>query len=357
MDTTLDRLADHLRARADAAPTVALLQPAEPFLDTVGEAMRRRLFVTEDGAGTPMCLRPEFTIPLCLHHIASDALVGTSYAGVGTVFRQGQHPREFPQAGIEYVGHMNAAKTDADALRAMLDALAVAGVRAPAVTLGDKALFTALLRSLDLTAGWRERLVRAFGDPDALDLLLAELASPPAGPPETEEERWAVEGDEERLVARVSELMHAGGLSPTAGRRPEVVARRAIERARDARARLDPFALHILRSFLALDQPLADALASLDTLGTQGAVDWDGTLDGLRARAQALDGLALRFRAGFGHPLDYYTGLLFEARPEDAAGSDPAVAVGGRYDGLCLALGAPAPVPAVGFTIAVDRVR
>ena len=349
MPELLDRLADHLRARADEAPAVALLQPAEPFLDTVGEAMRRRLFVTEDGEGTSMCLRPEFTIPLCLHHIRSDAFVGTSYAGVGTVFRQERERPEFPQAGIEYLGHMNAAKADAEALRAMLDALDVAAVPDPAVTLGDKALFAALIGSLALSESWRGRLLRAFGDAEALDGLLRELASAPAEAPASDEERWAIDGDTERLEAHVRDLMRAGGLSPTAGRDPAVIARRTVERAQDRRTRLDPFALQILRTFLAIDQPLPDALRSLQTLGEQGEVDWGGTLDGLGARAAALDGLSLRFRGGFGRPLDYYTGLLFEARVADRA-----VAGGGRYDRLCSVLGAAAPVPAVGFTIAVD---
>ena len=353
MHELLDRLADHLRARADEAPAVALLQPAEPFLDTVGEAMRRRLFVTENENGASLCLRPEFTIPLCLHHIASDSFVGTSYAGVGTVFRQGREAgeaSEFPQADIEYLGHSAAARTDVLALDAMLDALAVAGIADVTVTLGDKALFGALVASLGLSPSWQNRLARAFGDPLTLQALTDELASPPAGPPGSDEERWAVEGDTERLEAHVRDLMRAGGLSPRAGRDPAVIATRAVERARDARQRLDPFTLHVLRTFLALDQPLADALASLETLGEQGEIAWNGTLAALHERAASFDAGAVRFRAGFGRPLDYYTGLLFEARLNGIA-----VAGGGRYDRLCSVLGAASPVPAVGFTIAVDR--
>ena len=356
MPELLDRLSDHLRARADEAPAVALLQPAEPFLDTVGEAMRRRLFVTEDEHGTSLCLRPEFTIPLCLHHIESDSFVGTSYAGVGTVFRQEREAgdaAEFPQAGIEFLGHSNAARIDVAALDAMLDALTVAGVPDPAVTLGDKALFTALVGSLGLSASWQNRLARAFGDAAALETLAAELASPPADAPGSDEERWAIDGEVERLETHVRDLMRAGGLSPTAGRDPAVIAERAVERARDARQRLEPFALHVLRSFLALDQPLDAALRSLETLGQQADIDWQGTLEALRDRADALDAGALRFRAGFGRPLDYYTGLLFEARLPGEGGV--AVAGGGRYDRLCTMLGADAPVKAVGFTITVDR--
>ena len=352
----INRLRDHLDARADEAPAVALLQPAEPFLDTVGEAMRRRLFLTEDGAGRLMCLRPEFTIPLCLHHIGSDAIVGTCYAGTGPVFRQGRraggHERsEFPQAGLEFLGHMNASKADRDAVTAMLDALDVAGASEREVTLGDKALFAALLSKLDLTDTWRNRLARAFGNADAMDGCLHTLASPSAGAPRDDTERLAVDGDAPALEAKVRALMEAGGISPGAGRDPAVVARRTIERTRDARVRLDPFALHALRSFLAIDMALPDALRALETLADQSELDLADALRSLQERMAPLEGVRgdLHFRAGFGRPLDYYTGLLFEARVGGVA-----VAGGGRYDALGAGLGADRPVPAVGFTLAVD---
>ncbi len=42
-----------------------------PFLDMAGEDLRRRIFLTESETGAALCLRPEFTIPVCLDHIAS----------------------------------------------------------------------------------------------------------------------------------------------------------------------------------------------------------------------------------------------------------------------------------------------
>ena len=46
-----------------------VIQPAEPFLDIAGEDLRRRIFMTESETGASLCLRPEFTIPVCLRHI------------------------------------------------------------------------------------------------------------------------------------------------------------------------------------------------------------------------------------------------------------------------------------------------
>ena len=350
-EALLNRLHDHLAARADETPTLDLLQPAEPFLDTVGEAMRRRLFVTQAG-GRTLCLRPEFTIPLCRHHIEADTMLAMIYSASGTVFRQDRPREEFPQAGLELLGHSNTARADASALAHMLDALALGGLPDARVTVGDKALFSALLDGLDLSDTWRARLLRAFGDPPTLDALIEKLGSPPE-PPRTGHEKLALGGHHERLRGEVVALMEAGGLSPSQGRDPAVVAARMIERTRDRQVRLDPFALHVLRSFLAIDQPLTDAARTLDTLAELSDLNLQDGLKAFRERLDALEKIGLdrfHFRAGFGRPLDYYTGLLFEAR----AGNGPAVAGGGRYDRLCSVLGAPAPIPAVGFTVAVD---
>jgi ATP phosphoribosyltransferase regulatory subunit len=63
--------------------------------------------------------------------------------------------------------------------------------------------------------------------------------------------------------------------------------------------------------------------------------------------------VSIRFEAGFGRPLDYYTGLVFEVRAE---GFSFPIAGGGRYDRLMEMLGGPA-VPAVGFTMRLDMIE
>ena len=46
-----------------------VLQPADIFIDLSGEDIRRRMFVTQDAAGRELCLRPEYTIPVCRWHL------------------------------------------------------------------------------------------------------------------------------------------------------------------------------------------------------------------------------------------------------------------------------------------------
>ena len=95
-----------LFAERGAEPVdVAILQPADPFLDMAGEDLRRRIFLTESETGGSLCLRPEFTIPVCLDHIASHAGTPRRYAYLGEVFRQRRDgPSEFFQTGIEDLG-------------------------------------------------------------------------------------------------------------------------------------------------------------------------------------------------------------------------------------------------------------
>src|SRR5690606_39558334 len=92
-------------ARGADLVDVPILQPADPFLDMAGEALRRRIFLTESETGQTLCLRPEFTIPVCLDHIASQAGTPRRYAYLGNVFRQRRDGEaEFLQAGIEDLG-------------------------------------------------------------------------------------------------------------------------------------------------------------------------------------------------------------------------------------------------------------
>ncbi|MBE0693415.1 MAG: ATP phosphoribosyltransferase regulatory subunit, partial [Aquamicrobium sp.] len=96
---------------------VGVLQPADPFLDMAGEDLRRRIFLTESETGETLCLRPEFTIPVCRDHIASQAGTPRRYGYLGQVFRQRREGgAEFLQAGIEDLGEADTAAADARSL-------------------------------------------------------------------------------------------------------------------------------------------------------------------------------------------------------------------------------------------------
>ncbi len=341
---------------------VAVLQPADPFLDMAGEDLRRRIFLTESETGHTLCLRPEFTIPVCLDHISSQAGTPRRYAYLGEVFRQRREGQaEFFQAGIEDLGEKNTAEADA---RSVADAHALLDLALPGrdlnITLGDQTIFEAVLAALGLPRGWRMRLARAFGSSDMLAAALADLATPPRNNSLTEPVASLVaDGDAGRLATYIAAGMEEAGLSPSAGRTPDEIARRLIERAELRSVRLSAEAFDALKTFLAIHVPLADAAAALEKFADGAGLTLGAALNNFAARAEAIarHGLpvgTIHYDAAFGRPLDYYTGLVFEIAVPD---SDRPLVGGGRYDRLLTLLGARDKIPGVGFSVWLDRIE
>ncbi|HMQ57201.1 MAG TPA: ATP phosphoribosyltransferase regulatory subunit [Rhizobiaceae bacterium] len=339
---------------------VPVIQPADAFLDTAGEQLRRRIFLTASEDGETLCLRPEFTIPVCLIHIARRAATPARYGYAGTVFRQRRMgANEFGQAGIEDLGDTDHARADA---RSLADALAFMAQAAPdaelAVMLGDQAVFEAVMEALGLPQAWRARLLHMFGDRTRLDAALSELAAPRVAanlPPQVE--ALLAVGDEAALAELVETELAVAGLAAAGGRSAAEIAARLVARKRLADVRLDAGARDALAGFLDLECPLSEAPARLSTFAARHGIDIARALADFSARIEALaalgvDAATIRYRAAFGRPLDYYSGLVFEVF---AGGGELPVIGGGRYDRLLSMLGAANPVPGVGFSVWLDR--
>ena len=106
-----------------------IVHDAAVFVEVAGEDLRRRMVLTSDGDGRELALRPEYTVPVCLHHLVTGAATREAqYAYLGPVFRQrASGPSEFTQAGVESLGRSDAVAADADVL-----ALATAAAKARA---------------------------------------------------------------------------------------------------------------------------------------------------------------------------------------------------------------------------------
>lgn len=364
-DVRLARLRALLEAAGHAFVEPAVLQPVEPFVDLAGEDLRRRLFLTSATDGRELCLRPDYTIPVCRLHLDTGAAERQArYAYLGPVFRQRpQGPSEFLQAGAEWLGHADEEATDAEALARALEAAAVLGLERPTVRIGDEALFAAVVGALDLTDAWRRRLTALFGDGERLEAALDRLDGTAAP------ERAAVAGalafaEPETARALVENMLSIAGLSTVGGRGAGEIAERLAEQAAFAAgARPAPEAAAVIRRYLAIEataDTAADAVTAFaGEVGDGVAAALAPALDAFRRRLDLLAerGVAasgLSFEAAFGRPLDYYTGFMFElydpARPDGAQ-----VVGGGRYDRMLTLLGAAAPVPAVGFSVWLDR--
>ncbi|MEP1209134.1 MAG: ATP phosphoribosyltransferase regulatory subunit [Rhizobiaceae bacterium] len=354
-------LLSHLRQVAPDQADIQIIQPADPFLETAGEDLRRRIFITESIDGFVHCLRPEFTIPICLHHIGISAGSNqkSRYAYGGTVFRQArQGASEFMQVGLEDLGNADRVTTDVASIHDLTTALSNTGFDGAQVTLGDQDLFAVVVESLRLPQAIARRLVRSFGAPELVEAQIERLTDKGiAQNGEGLPDQLALAGDVAGLVAHVEAKMQAGNLAIQAGRSPQAIAERMIEKIQENQFQLDAQSADILRRYLAMEVPMAEAPAALLRFAEDTDLSFGLAGKEFFQRVAAMDsaGLDLKritYKASLGRNLEYYSGVLFEV-----AVGDVVVAGGGRYDRLCSLLGSDKAIPAVGFSISMDRLE
>jgi ATP phosphoribosyltransferase regulatory subunit len=348
--------------------TPPILQPADVFLDLVGEDIRRRLFLTNGTDGRDLCLRPDFTIPVCRWHLENGASSRKAdYCYHGPVFRQRTDGLgEIPQLGAESLGRDDIASADADMLSLSVQAVTAFGAEDLDIRIGDETLFVAVLAGLNLPAVWQRRLRDLFGDTDKLADAINRMAGSDVANDEGRDVRLgflsALEGaDPQAAHAIVEDLLSIAGISAVGGRTPSEIADRFLEQAALASGTgADPKAAEILKRYLGIEGPADKTLQELQDFAAGTGLDLAQPLDAFKARLEALDakGIAasqLTFAADFGRRLDYYSGFVFEIFGNDAKAGEQLVG-GGRYDKLVRLLGADTEVPAIGFSIWLDRI-
>src|SRR6056297_755969 len=166
----------------------AIIQPADIFLDVIGESLRGRTYVFTDLEGAELCLRPDLTVPTCrLHwerHKRADVQARYCYNGPAFRFQPNgadeAHPREFRQAGIEHFGASSRDKAETEVLTTILKTIQACGIKEYEVRCGDLGLFHALLDAIDMPDRWRGRLKSQFWRPVAFREELKRLVSSPA---------------------------------------------------------------------------------------------------------------------------------------------------------------------------------
>ncbi|WP_119306802.1 ATP phosphoribosyltransferase regulatory subunit [Cohaesibacter haloalkalitolerans] len=367
MRDTLSRQFDAAGARVIDLP---ILYSADLFVDLIGEDIRRRLYVAPGANGEAMALRPEFTIPVCLHHLRhGEATRKATYACLGPVFRQraDDEPGEFHQAGIEQIDPLGGFEFDAASVASAVAMVESLSGKRPIVTIGDLGLFSALLNGLGTPAVWQRRLEGAFGDRRVLDRMLRRLKQ---GGSETHGASAGLarilEGKApEDVREAVEEMLDIAGLSAVGGRSVGDIAERYMEKAElAAMAGWDADKIAIIARYLSISGSLDDSLEHLAAFDDEVGAILGDALVGFAERIKAIkaavpEGTELQFKADFGRRLDYYSGFNYELH---FAGEDKPVAGGGRYDRLLGILASRArrgnaveAVPAIGFVVWLDR--
>jgi ATP phosphoribosyltransferase regulatory subunit len=347
-----------------------IIQPADLFLDLIGEDLRQRTYVFASPDGEELCLRPDLTIPTCRLYVAEHGRTGAParYSYNGVIFRHQSttadavRPREFAQSGIESFAAPDPAKADAEILALTVEAIRAAGLRAFKLRLGDVGLFTALLAAIDMPPRWRRQLQHHFWQPDAFRRHLTRLqqpASTAARLPRDLITRLSGARAED-AEAIVQTHLETSGLQIAGTRTVAEVARHLVDIAADARAKPLPRATAaLLDATLAVRCPARDASATVRALLAQHGLALDAALAAFEARLDliATEGVDLaqaEFGAGFGRSFEYYSGFVFDVQ-SSALDSEAHIAGGGRYDALVQAAGAAGPVPAVGAAIHTER--
>lgn len=335
------RLFEALRAEGAEAVEAAVLQPAGALLDLYGEDIRARAYVTMDPLQGEMMLRPDFTLPVVLAHMAHGA-EPARYTYMGEVFRKQERaragrPSEFQQVGYEVFDRTDPAIADAEVFALFARLLQPWGLRAET---GDIGILRAAVQGLPVSAPRRAALMRHLWRPARFRALLERFAG-----------RVALSAHRRAVLAGQGEgAPHLGLRSPA-----EIDARLSALRADAAEPPLPQALITALEGLLAIDDTASAALVQMQALSAQ--MPWIAPAVSIFARrldalsARGVDVQALAYQGSHGRTtLEYYDGFVFGFSAPGRA-EWPALASGGRYDALTAVLGQGRSIPAVGGAI------
>ncbi|HEV7464405.1 MAG TPA: ATP phosphoribosyltransferase regulatory subunit [Methyloceanibacter sp.] len=349
----------------------SIIQPADIFLDQIGESIRSRTYVFTDLAGDELCLRPDLTVPVSRlyleRHPSADRPARYCYNGPAFRFqpdrRNQAHPREFRQAGIECFGEMDREGADVEIVLLAVEAVRSAGLKKFRLRFGDIALFYALLDALSLPERWRLKLSHYFWRPPVFHALLARLASGERpngdGPVMALADRLAGLPSE-RAEELVGAYLEGNDLPLSGNRSLSEITARLLDHAADLRA--DPLPREVatvIDYYLAVSGPPQEAANRVAMIAKGAGIDLGPALYALVRRFERLEASGIDLSAGtfateFGRDLEYYSGLVFQIEAGGERDADQ-IAGGGRYDGLLCHIGAPREVPAIGSAIHTER--
>jgi ATP phosphoribosyltransferase regulatory subunit len=349
----------------------AFIQPAEIFLDRIGEALRNRTYVFTDPEGQELCLRPDLTIPAARIYMErnpqSEPQARYCYNGPAFRYQPGEpdalRPREFRQAGLENFGSADREQADAEVLGLVMEAIRQADLRGFEIRCGDLSLFRALLGALPIPERWRHRLLHGFWRQESFRRALHQLAEPAAPLADKDVAALAASLDPADLLGAeqdVAAFIEARNIPFVGVRNLGEITERLLADAADMREQPLPGKLvALVETYLTISGTPDAAISAIAALTVKAGIDLSGPLEACRRRDTLLReaGIppgSLLFDADFGRQFEYYSGFVFQVELP-GRGIAGQIAGGGRYDGLLASIGAERDAPCVGSAIHTER--
>lgn len=353
----------------------AIIQPADVYLQQIGEAIRGRTYVFTDIDGEELCLRPDLTVPAARIYLerCQENSEKARYYYSGPSFRYpyiGEdhapahgNAREFRQAGIEVFGKEDPEKAETEVLALTIEALEKVGTKDYNIRLGDLGLFYALLEAIDMPERWRKRLSENFWRHDEFKNILTQLKEPHNLEYEKDLRILLKKiTDESRKDAEnhVAEYLAARSIPLIGARTLQEITHQLIAKAADLTSEpLDPEKVEIIQRYLEISAPPKAVGIRLEDLAETAGLDLSDAIERYQKRIELftkadIDLSHAEFTAEFGRNIEYYTGFVFQIEKQ-GMGPEGHLAGGGRYDHLLYSLGLPKNVPAIGAAIHLDR--
>ncbi len=349
----------------------AIMQPADVYLQQIGEAVRGRTYVFTDIDGEELCLRPDLTVPAARVFLENSDHFGDKarvyYTGPGFRYPHAGpalgNAREFRQAGIEIFGKEDAEKAEAEILALTLKALEEVGTNEFKIRLGDLGLFEALLHAIDMPERWRKRLNENFWRHEEFHNILHQLGEPHNldYDPDLIKLLKTLNGEEAKAAEDQVAAYLAEKSIPLIGARSlsEITTHLKAKAADLTATPLEATTIELIEHYLEISAPPKAVGARLEDLAEKSGLDLTHAVECYQKRMEWLNKLDVdlsraEFTAEFGRNLEYYTGFVFQIEAADM-GPEGHIAGGGRYDNLLTSLGAAKHLPAIGAAIHLDR--
>ena len=294
-------LLDTFRSAGYEQVAPSILQPADIFLDRIGEQVRSRTYVFTDLAGDELCLRPDLTVPVSRLYLERhpEADEEARYCYNGPAFRFQPQGDDAPALAnfARRASSASATETresaDVEIVLLAVEAVRRAGLKELRLRFGDIALFYALLDALSLPERWRLKLRHYFWRPIAFHALLARLARGERpngdGPVMALADTLAGEAPD-RAEERIAAYLEEQGLPLSGNRTLGEITARLLDHAADLRA--DPLRKEVaavIDSYLAVSGAPKKAAERVAAIAKGAGIDLGPSLASSARRFERLE--------------------------------------------------------------------